>query len=190
MQKIVNFQTYKIEKKLHMKKCSQTEICSLLNEMLINYDGSIPILELARKFGFKIYSKPLDKSISGRMIITKDSNKKHGSSKVIVVNSTYQKPLQRLIVARELSVYLFKFLKEENFYKQSCTIEDTYTISKEEDVYEEIATNILLPDKNFCPLFLKETRFGRLAKAENNLAKYFKVPKVIIKRKINDLIND
>lgn len=189
MSEIVDFQAFKIKNSINeMNEYKEVDIRSLLNDVLVAYDGVIPITDLATKFNFKVVNGNLSADIAGKMYINGSTRKFYGSDKVILVNAEYSLSLKRLVVAREIAFYLFNVLKYENLNNKKRLIKDIYSFRNQNDIYEEIATDILLPDKEFCPIFLQRTRFGKINSARDYLANYFEVPKVVVKRKIKGLI--
>lgn len=187
MSKIIDFQSRKIQKDIE-NLTTKEDLCKILYDFLESCEGKISVIKMAQKFGFKVYSKNFKEEISGKIYINGSTKEKYGYDKVILVNSKDNKADKRLTVARELSFYLFNIIPNENLSDKKTLIENTYTAGDSEDTYEEVATNILLPDKEFYPIFLKKTRFGRLKSAENYLAEHFQVPKSLVKRKIIGLI--
>lgn len=186
MNKIIDFQSHKIQKDIE-NLTTKEDLSRILYNFLESCEGRISVIEIAQKFGFKVYSKKFQDDISGKIYINGPTKEKYGSDKVILVNFKDNKADKRLTVARELSFYLFNIIPNENLSDKKTLIENTYIAGGSEDIYEEVAISILLPDKEFCPIFLKKTRFGRLKSAENYLAEHFQVPKSLVKRKIDGL---
>lgn len=186
MGKVIDFQSYKLQKDIE-KITTKEEFNRLLYDFLESCESETSIVEIASKFGFKVYNKKFKENISGKIYINGQTKEKYGSNKVILVNKNDSLSSKRLTVARELSFYLFNIICNENLSDKKALIEDTYIAGNKDDIYEEVAINILLPDKEFCPLFLKKTRFGRLKVAEDSLASHFQVPKSLVKRKIDGL---
>ncbi len=182
----INFEEYKINKSLkRINDLTRSEICNLLATLLVEYptDRAIPIVKLNKKFEIMTIQKELPKTIAGKLTITRNLRNFSSSNKVVFVNKNHPKNLQRLAAARELGYYLFNVLATDD-YQQQTIIENIYNLSNSEDIYEEIATNILLPDHSFCEQFLKISKYHNWNYIEQYLARFYVVPPKIVHQKI------
>lgn len=187
MGKIIDFQSYEIEKKIKKNTYEIKDITKSLYFIISSYKGAIPIVDLASKYGFRVISKKMNNNLYGQIMINSNTKEIYGFDKVILVNKDLSLKEKRFIVVRELSYYLFYILENFNINNKNILIKNNYLKNNKKDKYEEIAELILLPDKEFYKQFLKTTKSYNMSLAENELSKYFGAPKKIVKNKIQKL---
>lgn len=183
---IIDFQEYKIKNAIkNINNLTREEICQLLAEILTEYptNNSIPIVKLSKKFEIMVYKQDFPQKVAGKLIIDSNLIETYKSNKVILVNRNHPKTMQRFTAARELGYYLFGVLGQQEV-TSATVLEDTYKAPGSFGDFEEVATNILLPEHIFCKQFLKASKYLDWYFTEQYLSRFFEVPSKVVNRKI------
>lgn len=154
----------------------------------INYDGigSVPIIKIAKKCGFKIICGPMiDNKKSGFVSVNKNNEKEYECDKIIGINSNDELGHQRFVIAHELAHFLFDYDMSDKPYFDTY-IKNSHK-SKKEQVTNAFAANILLPAKYFV------LKFNERKSMDSNIkywVKYFEVQEKSVKKRIFEVINN
>lgn len=164
-----------------------------------NYDwiaGPIPIIKIAKEFGFECYKADnMPDDISGNIFVGGTTNKVYNSDKVIIVGATEKYEHQRFIIAHELAHYLIDYLGSEKAQNPNVLFTRTYPKENHQS-YEEIradrfSAELLMPSKIFLKQYVKAMEASDYNKdfTISHLAKFFKVKASSIDRRISEVIS-
>ena len=149
-----------------------------------DFKGGVPIVEILRKFGFKIFQSDLKpEGLSAYIAVDPKFEEVFESNKITCVHVEDNVGHKRFALAHELAHYLFDFNENKNLYYY-----DTYFPQNEEDSFIEkranqFAANLLMPEKEFREMFEKYRQTNGKADTVNALGNYFAVsPTAVLKR--------
>lgn len=158
------------------------DISRRILEELDSYQGDVvPIVEIAKRMGFKIYQSRLESKLSGFIAVDEKIKKKLGSDKVIFVNINDELGHQRFVIAHELAHYLFDYDMESDEKEYYNTYFKNSHKSFNEIRANQFAANLLMPREQF----LQELKSIELVSMDSikELQKKFEVQeKAIFKR--------
>lgn len=122
------------------------DISRRILEELDSYQGDVvPIVEIAKRMGFKIYQSRLESKLSGFIAVDEKIKKKLGSDKVIFVNINDELGHQRFVIAHELAHYLFDYDMESDEKEYYNTYFKNSHKSFNEIRANQFAANLLVP---------------------------------------------
>ncbi len=128
-------------------------------------NSSIPIVKIAREFGFRTYKENLTKGLSGDIYINGNTENEYGNDKIILVNKKDELYHQRFVVAHELAHYLFDFLGDDKYSDKTIKFSDTYHKNKHETPSELranlFAAAILMPESLFIDQYNRAKSIDR-----------------------------
>lgn len=125
-------------------------ICDrILQELNVDEKQSVPIVEIAKRMGFKIYQRELEPELSGFIAVDDAIKEKLGSDKAIFVNINDELGHQRFVIAHELAHYLFDY----DVKKDKGEYYNTYFKNSHKSFMEmranKFAANLLMPREWF-----------------------------------------
>ncbi len=149
-----------------------------LNQLSFNGKGPVPIVQIAKSMGFKIYQQPMETRLSGFIAVDEELKGLFHNDKIISVNINDEIGHQRFVIAHELAHYLFDYCPESKEYYDTY-VKDTHETDSEK-IANRFAAELLMPKSSFIEQF-------RNCKSSSNvideLKKKFQVQdKAIIKR--------
>lgn len=147
-------------------------------------DGSVPIVEILTKIGFKIYQSSLEPNgLSAYIAVDPNFVDVFCANKITCVDVRDNIGHKRFALAHELAHYIFDFDDSKDLYYYN-----TYFPRKEVDELEEIranmfAFNLLMSKDEFLKKFEDCKKLQSKADTVNELAQYFLVsPKAVLER--------
>lgn len=153
-----------------------------------NLSGSIPIVEIFIKFGFRIYQSYLEpEEMAAYIAVDPIYLDAYGSDKIACVNIYNNIGQKRFSLAHELGHYLFDFdeTKHKKYY-------DTFFPGKTEDkIYEKranrFARELLMPKNKFINKYQTLQPFHNKVDIVDCLGEYFLVTNTEVLKRLNEL---
>lgn len=153
-----------------------------------DFDGGVPIVDILRKFGFKIFQSDLrPEGLSAYIAVDPKFEDVFGSNKITCVHVADNVGHKRFALAHELAHYLFDFNEDKNLY-----FYDTYFPQNEEDIFIEqranqFAANLLMPENKFREKLEEYKKDKGKADTVNALGNYFAVSPTAILYRFREL---
>jgi Zn-dependent peptidase ImmA (M78 family) len=153
-----------------------------------NISSGVPIVEILKKFNFKIFQSDLDAdSLSAYIAVDPKFEEIFGSNKVTCVNVNDNIGHKRFALAHELAHYIFDFNENEDLYYY-----DTYSEKETDDNFEEkrankFAANLLMPEKEFRKKFEELQTLQSKVDIVNEIGKYFVVSSTAVLKRFCEL---
>lgn len=161
----------------------------------LNISGPIPIVKIAKTFGFAVFKeKKRDDNASGNIFIGGTTKKIYDHDKVIVVGDDEEYYHQRFIIAHELAHYLMDYIgsdisKEPTRLFSEAYIRNNHNSAKEVRA-DRFAAELLMPEEVFLTRYcraMENSHFNRLYTI-TYLSEFFETKKSCIERRIQEVI--
>lgn len=161
-----------------------------------NISGPIPIVNIAKKFGFLcLQAKDMPDDISGNIFIGGNTRKIYNSDKVIIVGCFEEKEHQRFIIAHELAHYLMDYIGSAASQNTDSLFSKAY-LKQNHDTGEEIradrfAAELLMPTELFLKQYAKAMERSNYNKSYtlSYLSTFFKTKKTSIEKRIDEVLS-
>lgn len=178
---------YKADSGYPMRNIDDVAKTILLNSIDYEENSAVPIISIARQFGFSIYKSPLSDDLSGYILIGESLRETYNNDRIIVVNSSESEEHLRFVIAHELGHYLFEYDGLQPMFA------NTYKKNNHNDIHEHranrFAAALLMPSDLFIEKYLhaKEIDDSRLF-IELYLSKFFKTSRDSIRKRIQEVL--
>lgn len=152
----------------------------LLGEMGYTF-GVVDIVGIAKKLGFVVANAEVPDNLEGFIIIDRNHDKILGieTQMLIGVNSEYNLPEKRFIVAHEIGHYLLHYDQTRDTGLFAHRDHKTGKNDKENDV-DYFAAVLLMPEGEFRKKYKEDNRISVLSN-------YFNVPHASAERRVKEL---
>lgn len=153
-----------------------------------DFDEGVPIVDILKKFGFKIFQSDLrPEGLSAYIAVDPKFEEVFGSNKITCVHVEDNIGHKRFALAHELAHYLFDFNENKNLY-----FYDTYFPQNEEDIFIEqranqFAANLLMPENKFREKLKEYQKDKGKADTVNALGNYFAVSPTAVLYRFKEL---
>lgn len=159
--------------------------------------GAIPIVKIAKNFGFATYkTKNIPDDISGNIFIGGKTKDFYGENKVIIVGDKEPIPHQRFIIAHELAHYLMDYLGTKESLDKDYVFSKTYPKINHDSIEEiradRFAAELLMPKKIFLNQYINAFKKSNYSKIYTitYLSTLFKVKEACINRRIKEILDE
>lgn len=177
------------------------EILDISKSLGYNYRGETPIEPILEAFGLKVFGvSKLGKKTSGVIYVHGTTKECLGYDKVIATDRNEPFEHQRFVAAHELGHYLFDCLGNPKYYDKNHLFTETYPknnhYSEKEIRADRFAAELLMPRDLFMKQYIdaccdkKYNPDGNQIFVIEYLAKYFKVKKSSIIKRIGEVLCD
>lgn len=170
---------------------------NLVNEFMQNPDYGlkssdikVPVLEIAKKMGFKVYTAEFyDRDLSGTIGISESLRDKYGSCRVIILNNQDSDEHILFTLCHELAHYIYDYQSKNN-QEYSNTYRTGEPTNNQEIRANRFAAAFLMPKKFFINSYIS---FSKDTDDQNAvvrlLSKKFSAPETAVRMRIAELLN-
>lgn len=156
----------------------------------------VPIVELAKKFGFSCFRElNMSKEISGNIFVGGTTKQVYHSDKVIVVGADEERPHQRFIIAHELGHYLMDYLGSDRSRNPNLLFSETYPKQNHDSPKEiradRFAAELLMPMRVFMKRYVQVMELADNSEeyCVSYLARLFGVKKSCVRKRIHEVLS-
>ena len=170
---------------------------ALLNDFLSNpnynlklYKRKVPIIELAKIMGFKIYTaKFKDRNLSGTIGISKKLVNRYKSDKVIILNNHDTDEHILFTLCHELAHYIYDY--ESNAHNEySNTYRTNEAINAKEMRANRFAASLLMPKESFKEAYSElSNNIDDKNIIVQGLSDAFNAPKTAVRIRMKEVLN-
>ncbi len=170
---------------------------ALLNDFLSNPNYNlkldkrkVPIIELAKIMGFKIYTaKFKDRNLSGTIGISKKLVNRYKSDKVIILNNQDTDEHILFTLCHELAHYIYDY--ESNAHNEySNTYRTNEAINAKEMRANRFAASLLMPKESFKEAYLElSNNIDDKNIIVQGLSDAFNAPKTAVRIRMKEVLN-
>lgn len=184
--------------------CSQQYSIKQVSELVLdvlhesgynNIAGAVPIVTIAKQFGFGVYAvTSIKKNESGNIFIGGTTQDIYGVDKVIAVRDTENEFNKRFITAYELGHYLMYYVGNHEFFDNNKLFKITYYKYHKFDELSDVraaqfALELLMPTERFKTQYMKAVEFSHNSKyVLAYLSCYFKVNQDVVDKRIKQIV--
>lgn len=151
--------------------------------------GAIPIIKIAKDFGFTIYkASDMPEGMLGNIFVGNKVKLDYGTNMVIMVDANKDYKFQRFIIAYEFACYLIECLPQDNNKNNVYS----HSYNSKVNIIHKCAMKMLMPKKVFTEQYtkaIKKSNFN-MTYTLTYLSELFKVPEVEIKNRIIDILEE
>jgi hypothetical protein len=154
-----------------------------------NKVGAIPIVKIAKDFGFAIYkASDMPEGMLGNIFVGSKVKMDYGTNMVIIVDANKDYKFQRIIIAHELACYLIEYMPKYNDKNNVYS----HPYNSEIDIIHKCSMEMLMPKKVFTEQYAKAIKKSdfNMTYTLTYLSELFKVPEVEIKNRIIDILEE
>lgn len=150
-----------------------------------------PIVTIAKKMGFKVYSASLNKEdecLSGMIGISEGLRQSYNHDKVVLLNGEESNEHMRFTLAHELAHYIYDYdenIHTNGYFNKYNTLEAETDIERRANRF---AASFMMPKTVFTKIFNQNKDIGMLLNSNiETLSDYFIVPITAVKLRIKEL---
>lgn len=150
---------------------------------------AIPIIKIAKDFGFTIYkASDMPEGMLGNIFVGNKVKMDYGTNMVIIVDANKDYRLQRFAIAYELACYLIEYMPKYNDKNNVYS----HPYNNEIDIIYKCAMKMLMPKKVFTEQYAKAIKKSdfNMTYTLTYLSELFKIPEVHIKNRITDILEE
>lgn len=115
--------------------------------------GPVPVIDIAQEFGFLVYEKVMDPSVSAATYINGNTQDMFLHNRVIILNRIDEESHRRFALAHELAYFLVDFLSNIEYLRNDDAYIHEYrkdaTETEIEKLANRFATALLMPGGHF-----------------------------------------